>query len=211
MLEADARLLADVIQRRFPKPDLPNDFVWTAAPPVRVIDCVLSLNRPYNSVVEPRVRAFAKAWPGITTCEKMLERIRTSASPAAFLQETLDMRDARRAATLLGVVEHLIDAQSRFEGVDEEERLRRYAAWARPGDYLAVGVGGFGLAGFQYLRMLFGAETTKPDVHIVGFVRRELGREVSDVHALYVLERAAELSGVSIRSLDVAIWKSAAR
>ena len=29
-----------------------------------------------------------------------------------------------------------------------------------------VGVRGFGLAGFQYMRMLFGAQTAKPDIHI---------------------------------------------
>lgn len=51
-------------------------------------------------------------------------------------------------------------------------RLRRLARWAPPCDYLVVGVAGFGLAGFQYLRRLFGAETTKPGVHVMRYVAR---------------------------------------
>jgi hypothetical protein len=66
------------------------------------------------------------------------------------------------------------------------------AAWAGPGDYLSVAARGFGLAGFQYLRMLFGAQTTKPDIHIIRFVSTIIGRKVTDVQALYLLERTAK-------------------
>lgn len=73
-------------------------------------------------------------------------------------------------------------------------------------------VPGFKLAGFQYLRMLFGAETTKPDVHILRYVARTLNRPPATranemVRAVYAVERAGELLGVSVRSLDVAIWE----
>ena len=89
--------------------------------------------------------------------------------------------------------------------------MENWAEWTRPGDYLAVGVKGFGLAGFQYLRMLFGAQTTKPDIHIMRFVAEHIGRPVTDIQALYLLEKAARLAGLPLRELDAAIWESRAR
>jgi hypothetical protein len=37
-----------------------KDVAWDRSPALRVIDCVLSLNRPYDSFVVPRLRAFGK-------------------------------------------------------------------------------------------------------------------------------------------------------
>jgi hypothetical protein len=114
--------------------------------------------------------------------------MRNCESPAAFCEAKTRYRDERRANTLAGVVEYLLDAVVEHPGADEETRLRRWAQWCRPGDYLTVGVSCFGLAGFQYLRMLFGAQTTKPDVHIVRFVGEVTNKIVSPVQALNVME-----------------------
>jgi hypothetical protein len=59
--------------------------------------------------------------------------------------------------------------------------------------------------------MLFGADTTKPDVHICRFVRNALNRPVTDVAALEILEQAAPLAGVKLRDLDTTIWETSAR
>jgi hypothetical protein len=74
------------------------------------------------------------------------------------------------------------------------------------------GFRGFGLAGFQYLRMLFGANTTKPDVHVRQYVSEAVGRRrVSEVEALNLLERAASDAGIGLRDLDTTIWEKSAR
>jgi hypothetical protein len=210
MREADARQLAQAIQRDFPDVAPTTGLPWDACPPVKVIDCVLSLHRPYYGYVLPRVRGFVERFGDIRTCVELRRLADRYPSPIDFMADVLRTRDERRGRTLLGVVDFVIDVQPRFEADTEEERLRKWAIWARPGDYLAVDVPGFGLAGFQYLRMLFGAQTTKPDVHIVAYVSRVLGREVSDTHALYALERAAEIAGLPVRWLDAAIWDASA-
>ena len=79
-----------------------------------------------------------------------------------------------------------------------------------------LGINGFKLAGFQYLRMLFGAETVKPDVHIIRYVESVLGRPIAgspsrEVQAVYAMERAGELLEQSARALYVAIWNASAR
>lgn len=209
MRERDAERLVERVRTDFPEPSVTPPPPWDGAPPLKVIDCVLSLNRPYDSVVAPRVNAFAETRPDIRTCAELRDAMLAD-TPEAFLRDHLSTRDARRAATLLGVVEFAIDAQARFQQHEgEEQRLHAWAIDARPGDYLAVGVRGFGLAGFQYLRLLFGADTVKPDRHIIKYVSEAAGRAVSDVEALYAMERAAELGGFSAAWLDHEIWKRA--
>jgi len=176
----------------------------------RVIDCVLSLNRRYNAVVRPRVARFGEQHPNVESLMDLQDLVRNHGSPHRFCVEVLQYDDARRADTLVGVVSYLLDAQVEHAGASELERLARWATWCRPGDYLTVGVQGFGIAGFQYLRMLFGAQTAKPDVHIVAFVSSVLARTLSPVQALNMMERAARLVDLPLRAVDAAIWSARA-
>jgi len=211
MIEADARSLAARIREDYSDPPAPSDWIWTQPPPIRVADCVLSLRKPYKKVVLPRVQGFAERFPEITTCSGLRELIDSYDSPLAFHVDALKMNSPGKAAALVGVLDYLVDIQQRFDGKSEEERLIRWARWARPGDHLMLGINGFKLAGFQYLRMLFEAETVKPDVHIIRYVESVLDKPIAgwpsrEVQAVYAMERAAELLGRSARAIDVAIW-----
>jgi hypothetical protein len=59
--------------------------------------------------------------------------------------------------------------------------------------------------------MLFGAQTTKPDVHIRNFVSEVIGRKVNDQLALALLEQAAANANLPLREVDGAIWRERAR
>jgi len=207
----DVQKLADAIRRDHPEVSPGADFIWTAAPPVQVIDCVMSLNRKYDSFVLPRVLKFVERFPDVCACADLRRLIDSYATPAAFLEDALNYRFPACAETISGVVMYLIAVQVQFSGPTEGEQLHQWAKSVRPGDYTHVGVKGFGLAGFQYLRMLFGAETTKPDVHIKNFVSDVIGRRVSEEETLQLLEEAAAIAEAPLRWLDVAIWESRAR
>lgn len=212
MIEADAHRLAERIAIDFPVTRSLTGPFWRAHASTKVIDCVLSLRKPYKKVVEPRVEAFSRNHPEVRSCADLLDLISSFASPEAFHVSVLNMDSSRKAAALVGVLEYLVDIQQRFDGTDEDARLAAWACWARPGDYLTLDVTGFKLAGFQYLRMLFGAETTKPDVHILRYVAEVLSRSIAgypsrEVQAVYAIERAGEILGRSVRELDVAIWE----
>lgn len=215
MIEADAHVLAERLAADFPDPRPLQDPVWRASSAAKVIDCVLSLRKPYKAVVEPRVMEFVSRYPGITSVGDLLKLIHGYPTPLDFHNNVLRMNSPGKAEALVGVLEYLEDSTRRFDGEDEGARLRAWAAWCRPGDYLTLDVKGFKLAGFQYLRMLFGAETTKPDVHILRYVEQALGREIRgrpsrEVQAVYAIERAGELLDASVRRLDVAIWERGA-
>ena len=85
--------------------------------------------------------------------------------------------------------------------------LHTWAISVKPHDVAVVGVRGFGLAGYQYLRMLFGAQTTKPDVHVKRFVSQALGRKVGAKDALALLEQASAQAGLPLRAVDGVIWQ----
>jgi hypothetical protein len=207
MLEADATKLAERITTDFAGLEVPPEQEWLQSSAAKTIDCVLSLRKKYNGFVVPRVKQFTSDHPEVTTCADLRSLIDSFKSKELFLAEVLRMNSVKRAATLSGVVDYLLGVQPRFEGADEATSLRAWAVWARPGDYLAVDVKYFGLAGFQYLRMLFGADTIKPDVHTIRYISEAVGRTVTDAQAIYIAERAGELIDQPVRALDAAIWE----
>lgn len=197
--------LAKALEERSSHVTVGEDYGWPT-PPLNVLDCVLSLNRRYDAFVLPRVEGFAERHPEIVELGQLLELIESYESAAQFSVDELNYDDPQRAGVLVGVIEYLIREQKNYGGVTEQERLRKWAISVRPRDLSRVGVKGFGLSGFQYLRMLFGAQTAKPDVHIRRFVSDVLGERVGDWRALALLEEAAKRAGLPLRSIDHAIW-----
>jgi len=139
---------------------------WQNAP-LNVLDCVLSLNRSYEKFCLPRVERFSVRRPDIRQLAAFRELIVSYPSPLRFSEVELDYRDERRASVLLGVTEYLLRAlDDSPEGAGElsgtEGEMARLGIWARkvmPDDAWDIGVRGFALAGFQYLRMLFPSAT----------------------------------------------------
>jgi len=172
---------------------------------------VLSLNRHYDRFVVPRLDSFEERFASITSLGELRELIDSFDSPEVFVRDALKYRDAARAEVLSRVVDFLLEASASAVGNSELERRQNWAQDAQPAGYKAVGIRGFGLAGFQYLRMLFGANTTKPDVHIRRYVAAAVGRSVSDLQALSLLEEAAGKDRGALRDLDTTIWEGSAR
>lgn len=207
----DVDRLTEILKARFSQVPIRPNYGWPGRPALSVLDCVLSLNRPYKRVVYPRVVGFSERRPEIVELPQLQSLLDQFDAPGRFCRDELNYNDARREQTLRGVVRRLLEVQAEQEGATEQERLQRWAASVGPGDHARIGVKGFGLSGFQYLRMLFGVQTAKPDVHIVRFVSQSVGRRVNDRAALTLLEQAAEKAGLPLREVDGAIWKAGAR
>ncbi|MEQ9455597.1 MAG: hypothetical protein RLN76_13525 [Phycisphaeraceae bacterium] len=194
------------IKKDFTDIPVPDDWIWSQAVAPQIVDCVLSLRKKYDTVVEPRVRDLVQRHPDLITCRQLVELIESYPDPLAFHQQELQMKSARKGLTMLELARQLDEIQHDFEGGIEPERLRRWAEWAHPGDYLMLGVPGLGLAGFQYIRMLLGGQTVKPDVHVIRYVEQALGEKVADIQAVYLIEQAGKALDLPTKHLDVAIW-----
>ena len=81
------------------------------------------------------------------------------------------------------LVKWLVTVSGTGSSAEQLSNLQNWAVRAQPSDYTVLRISGSGLAGFQYLRMVFGANTTKPDIHIRRFVEACVGHPVSDIHA----------------------------
>jgi hypothetical protein len=189
----------------------PADRPWRRTPAARIIDCVLSLNRRYDSFVVPRLKTFAKKYPGVCSVTDLRDLICRFSCAEEFLSKVLSSEYKDRARVLEEVVNYLVTISGEGSRDEQFKRLKKWAEAAHPLDYKNLNVRGFGLAGFQYLRMHFGADTAKPDIHICDFVKEAIGHNVSAADALNLFERASEELGVSARELDTTIWRLRAR
>lgn len=178
---------------------------------VAVIDCVLSLNRRYDAFVVPRLKTFRNRHPEIRKIGELAELMDSYPTPLDFSIEELDYNDENRARILREVVQFVCTIVQKSPTLPEEEVLKDWALQAKPHECETLGIRGFKIAGFQYLRIRFGADTTKPDVHIIRFIADALNRRVSPYEALALLEAASKRLGHSVREVDSAIWRSRAR
>jgi hypothetical protein len=169
------------------------------------------LNRPYDEFCLPRVQKFGDRHPEVESLQALLSLIRGYQSPSEFSILELDYNHPARAETLVEVLNYLLAAQRSIRGDSESERLLQWAESVRPQDHISAGVRGFGLAGFQCLRMLLGAQAAKPDVHIKGFVSDAVGYKVTDEEALSLLEEACASLKWSLPDLDYEVWEGRAR
>ena len=207
----DVERLATALRRGFPFAQPSTDRAWTRAPALRVIDCVLSLNRRYDPFVVPRLDQFERVHPEVTSMRALRALIDRYPSPSDFVRDALNYQHDDRARILSAVVDFGLGVTGDRPAESELSRLAEWAQSARSGDYTRLSIPGFALAGFQYLRMLFGANTTKPDKHIRAYVGEAVGRTVSDLEALNLLEAGAKEAGIVLRDADTNIWEARVR
>ena len=209
--EADVAAVATILEQSR------SEIIKTATPSwlhpsaVKVIHCVLSLNRNYDKVVSPRLDAFMDNHPDIQGVVELANLMDSYPTPHAFAKQELNYNHKDRAQILRSVVEYTCSIVEESPIVSEEETLKQWAVQANPLDYKTLGIKGFAIAGFQYLRMLCGAGTVKPDRHIMEFLCIHLGRSVPKIESIYLLEAAAERVGLSVRTVDLFIWNTGAR
>lgn len=96
-------------------------------------------------------------------------------------------------------------AYKREHGIAKDLDAMRH--WAFQPDRQTLSVYGIGFPTTQYIRILAGADTVKPDKHIRKAVKDAFGRSAGDLTTVLLLEATARHMGVSARKLDYAIWK----
>ena len=191
---------------------LPRDkTVLDQSPAVKVINSVLSLRRPYATVVKPRLDAFQENNPDVIQVSDLVN-LMARYDPYDFLKAELDFRSELKATAIDGVVKQLCGIIDASPSVPEEDAIRQWALQANPGGYRVWKITNFGIAGFQWLRVLFGADTAKPDTHILNFLADTLNEEFPQtsekkkLEAVELIEEASAHSEFSARDIDRIIW-----
>jgi len=185
--------------------------------PLKLLDCVLSLNRDYYSFDVPRITKFQNSHPDIDTLSKLYEYVLSTGGRVRFYQTELDY-DYPDAADMFGrVLDYLVNETNKYPGNTEMEKCRNWATSVKVDGYKNIFHGKniplFGIAGWQYLRMLFGADTCKPDIAVKRFVKNCLGKGFTDINTVRLLESAARITpslkqhSQPAREADHRIWR----
>jgi hypothetical protein len=94
------------------------------------------------------------------------------------------------------------------EGVTDQHSLEVWAEAAQFKSHFQGKVKGLSYAVFKWLTMRLGVDTVKPDVHVLRFVEKSIGRPINEVVAVEMIERAAKQIGIEAHKLDWAIWEA---
>ena len=213
--ERITKILARI--RQIAPDPLPRDnTVLDQSPAVKVINSVLSLGLGYRKV-KPKLDAFQKKNPDVRQVTELAAFIEKDyQTHIDFLNKEFGYKhkpkSIRKANAINSVCEKLCDIINASPSVPEEDAIRQWALQAKPKGYRVWDIKEFRIAGFQWLRMLFGADTTKPDRHILNFLADTLNEkfpQTSDkkkLEAVDLIEETSAHSEFSARDIDRIIW-----
>ena len=170
------------------------------------LDAVLAIQRRYKQFVVPRIARFQQECPHIRSLSDLKQLIERYGH-RRFGEQVWNYRYLPRIQTLELLVNWFLAYQQKHGFADDLEAMRYWAQQPYREPLSAYGVRGIGIATTQYLRMLAGADTVKPDVRIHQAIEDALGRSVEDAEAISIIEAAARRLGVGAVTLDHAIWK----
>ena len=113
-----------------------------------------------------------------------------------------------RVKTLENLVNRYMAYANEINEANDLVAMKDWAQKSSVMDYEKFGVNGIGLATFQYLRMMLGVSTVKPDVHIKRAVSSALSRRVADLEAIWLVEKASEEMGLPATLVDHNLWRN---
>ncbi|MFH1307463.1 MAG: hypothetical protein ABIH72_01270 [archaeon] len=168
-------------------------------PNLILIDAVLSINRQYDSFAKPRIE---KLRVDLKNTDKLKDLHELVAKKQNYFIKLWNYKHTQRAELLRKLTEFFIRyrQQNRF-GSD----IKAMKHWAENSGKIPVK--GIGFKTTQYIRMLLGVSTVKPDVHLHRAVEKVLGKKVSDEEVVKIVEDSAKKLGLEATTLDHGIWK----
>lgn len=172
-------------------------------PVLILVDAVLSMNRKYDSFVVPRVKLIRRS--GIKTLEGVLEAIEDKG--ISGFCKVWNYNHPERVEILKRLANKFLRIKKELKISNDLSALKEWAKQSTVIDYPKFGVKGIGFVTYQYLRLMCGADTTKPDVHLKKAVKEGTGRKLSEAEVVQLVEQSAKRMNVKARQLDYALWR----
>ena len=134
-------------------------------PAVKVINSVMSQALRYRTRVYPKLADFKKNHPDVKSIRQLAYLMASYTKPVEFLKTEMGLGHRGKAGAIEGLVKYFCGLIEASPTVPEEETLKQWAITTELDDYKKLNIKGVGPATVQYLRMLFGADTSKPDAY----------------------------------------------
>jgi len=161
------------------------------------------MNRKYDSFVVPRVKLMRKS--GVKTLEKLLETINDEGINGFC--KIWNYRHPKRVEILENLANKFLQIKKELNALSDLKALNEWGKQSKADDYPKFSVKGIGFVTYQYLRLMCGADTTKPDVHLKSAVKEGTGNKLPEAEVVQVVEQSAKRMNVKARQLDYALWR----
>lgn len=172
-------------------------------PAVSLIDVVLAANREYNKVVEPNINRILNNTT-ITTFNDLELFIKSNSKEEFY--KFWGHKDEKKYNTLSNLLNAVIKLKSKSIFIDDFDVLNN---WAINADIYNIKndpigkIDNIGLATFQHLRMVFGANTVKPDQRVLEVLKYEFDIvKASQLNGIKAVEQIADITGMSALEID---------
>jgi len=168
-------------------------------------DAILSVRRNYKVVVRPIINRIQNHKLHEKSLEQLVQFIDEHGSQR--LMDLWEYQDKERVVRLRSLSQKFMGLKAKLNAGDDLETLRLWANGAVPEDSKTFRIKGVGIATFQYLRILSGVDTVKPDVHLHQAVMDAIGSRCSDFDLIRLIEATARRMEVPARKFDYAVWE----
>ncbi len=168
-------------------------------------DAILSVRRPYEAVVLPIIDRIRQNRLHENSLEQLVQLIDTRGPQ--YLMDLWRYKDLERVVRLRALSQRFVHLKSKMGLHEDMEVLKRWARSATVEGAKTFGVKGVGIATYQYLRIMSGIDTVKPDAHLKQAVKDAIGHHCSDFDVIGLFEATAKRMGIPARKLEYATWK----
>lgn len=176
------------------------------APAISLIEVVLSANRNYNLIVEPRVRCIRLKYPHLKTFKDLHKIIKTKSEDEFY--DFWDYKDNKKYNTLKSILNVISTLRIQYtEAADDDFKLIHN--WAKKVNLSKIqedpigSISNVGIATVQHLRMTFGFDTVKPDLRVKQVLEKEFNlKSLSNINAIKAVEQIASIVNLSVVECD---------
>lgn len=170
-------------------------------PVLTLIDAVLSINRKYDSFVKPRIEIIRNS--NITSFDLLSHELEKGDK---YFMSLWNYNHLQRAELLRNLLQYFINYKNNNYIKDDLETLRKWGKESSVEKYKDWNIKGIAFTTYQYLRMLCGADTVKPDIYILRIVEKGIGRKLSPKDSVRIIEEISKDINIKARDLDHSIW-----
>lgn len=170
-------------------------------PVLTLIDVVLSINRKYESFVKPRIKLIEDS--DINSFDKLSAELKKGNKHFTSLW---NYNHPQRIELLRNLLQYFMNYKNDNNIKDDLETLKKWGEESSVEKFKDWNIKGIAFTTYQYLRMLCGANTVKPDIHILRIIEIGVGRKLSLKDSVRIIEDISKRMNIKARNLDHAIW-----
>lgn len=171
-------------------------------PNLIIMDAILSKMRNYDVIKKQSLDFFEKNYSDINTLTELVSKI----DEVGFTEfmEYVNCDGLDRIEQIYNLASAFLNYKTTHNFSSDLEAMRHWAKHAEFGDFINQ-INGIDPTTFQYLQLLLGVDTVKPDVHIMSFLREQTGTNYNEYQSIIAIKELANYRKSSVASLDYAI------